>query len=104
MALISLMTISTMFEEEIPRLVPYSKTLGKESGLSNTSNRIWIVMVVKVELSDGTTYDASKNFDRLKKFIDGSELREARTPDELDVAEKKLRAFVSNLNSGEPSL
>jgi hypothetical protein len=96
-----LVSVPSVLEEEIPALVPFDAEAGKKSGLSNVSNRIWIVMVVKVETTKGTIYDASKKYRRLKQFIDELNVNGRMSPEELDLSEKKLRAFVSELNNSK---
>jgi len=73
-----------------------------EFGLSESNKKIWIALVTKVELFDGTTYDATSKYSRIKKFIDQiqNEEREAEDDDKapkLTSKEKetKLRNFIT---------
>jgi hypothetical protein len=69
--------------------------------LSENRKRIWIVIVTKVELSDGTFYDAKAKYTAIKKFIDqivneDYEAEDNGTP-RLTAEEKetKLRNFIA---------
>ena len=88
---------STLVNIDKKRLVAYEPKVARDSGIANPSNKIWLVMVVKVKLSDGTIYDTSKDFERLTKFIDELDLNATMSLEELNNAECKLRQFVSIL-------
>jgi hypothetical protein len=64
-------------------------------GFSKDRNRVWVVMVTKVKLADGTAYDVTPKFQELEKFLDNQ--RETAREDPLDVRIQKLRDFVSGL-------
>lgn len=63
--------------------------------LSENRKRIWVVIVTKVELYDGTTYDAKSKYTAIKKFIDQivNEDYEAEDTDapRLTAEEKEIR-------------
>jgi hypothetical protein len=73
-----------------------------EIGLSERNKKIWIALVTKVESYDGTTYDATSKYSRIKKFIDQiqNEAYEAEDDDEApkltyEEKETKLRNFIT---------
>jgi len=53
-------------------LTPFDGSSVFTKEVLKTSNRYWIAIVVKVKLSDGTTYDASKKFAALEKFAENN--------------------------------
>jgi len=62
-------------------------------------NKIWIGMVTKVKLSDGTTYDASKKFQELESFLDNQWELFAESKIDLDQRERNVREYVEKLMS-----
>jgi hypothetical protein len=98
MFFLPLMTISAddWLGERTEDLVTFDeKTIGKE--YLYPASKIWIAMVVKVKLSDGAVYDASKKYDELTKFL-YHQFEEYRSGTiDLDQREQKLRTFVDNL-------
>jgi len=86
-------------EEDIDD-APLELLKAQQWGIAPTRNRVFIAMVVKVKFSDGTTYDVSKKYGELRKFLDGLELVGLSTNDENGeqvAKEEKLRSFVSDL-------
>ena len=75
-------------------LIPYDQNKGLQSQVSHTSNKLWIVMVVRVKLSDGTVYDATKKYEQLEKFLESRPIAGA---EKLNKWERDLRQFVSKL-------
>jgi hypothetical protein len=65
--------------------------------LSDKVFDIWIVMVTKVTLADGTEYDAALNYEEIEDFTKGLELSNKMSPEEINLQEKKLRSFIANL-------
>lgn len=83
---------------EITELTDKSAT---EFKLSENRRRIWIVVVTKVELFDGTVYDATSIYTAIKKFVNQIQKEEYDTEDtgipKLTAEEKetKLRNFIA---------
>lgn len=95
---VPLMTISAddWLNERTENLVAFDeKNLGRS--VLRLSNKIWIVMITKVKLSDGTNYDASKKYDELEKFFDKQFDEYDSGQITMDEREQKLRTFVDNL-------
>ena len=69
--------------------------------LSEKRKRIWIVVVTKVELYDGTTYDATSKYTAIKKFIDQIPNEDYEAEDNgtplltAEEKEMKLRNFIT---------
>jgi len=91
---------SFVTSESFDRIEPDKKTAEK-LGFSNWRNRILILMVVKVKLADGTTYDASKQLKELttflSKFLDKFEDEIAK--EEIESQQQRVRDFVATLFS-----
>lgn len=96
-----LMTNWTLTDEDTAELIPFDEKKAAQSGIFYTSNKIWIVMVVKVKLSDGTTYDVSQKFELLNKFIDTLNLNSTMSAKELGIKEQQLRDFISKLMTSD---
>jgi hypothetical protein len=84
------------FEEKI-KILPFDDSLAKKSGITNITNKIWIVMIVKVKLSDGSNYDASQKFSLLSDFVEKPYSKVGMSPADLRTREQQLREFVSKL-------
>lgn len=84
-------------DEILDGLIPFDQNKGLQSHVSSPRNKIWIVMVVKVKLSDGTVYDATKKFEQLEKFLSEIDSTSIPSADRLNEREIKLREFVSKL-------
>ena len=94
---VPLMTFSSLYQDEDAEdLVAFEEQKAGKTIL-HWSNKIWLAMVVKAKLSDGTTYDASKKYNALKKFIDDQDENPSSSLAVLAAREQKLRQFVSNL-------
>jgi hypothetical protein len=91
---------SFVTSESFDRIEPDKKTAEK-LGFSNWRNRILILMVVKVKLADGTTYDASKQLEELttflSKFLD--KFDDEITKEEMESQQQRVRDFVATLFS-----
>ena len=94
-----LTTYDTLSGKNIGDLISFDKNYAEQSGISSKSNKIWIAMVVKVTLSNGTVYDVSEKFALLNRFIDELELNSSMSNEELNNKEKQLREFISQLKS-----
>ena len=95
---VPLMTFSSLYQDEdAENLVAFDEQKAGKSILQNWSSKIWLAMVVKVKLSDGTTYDASKKYNELKKFLDDQDENPSSSSAVLDPREQKLRQFASKL-------
>lgn len=91
------MTDYTIPDEERARIRPFNESLAQKSGILNIPNKIWIVMIVKVKLSDGSTYDVSQKFKSLSDFVEKPYSKVGMTEWELITREQQLREFVSKL-------
>ena len=82
-------------------LVEPDKKTADKLGFSNWRNRILILMIVKVRLDDGRTYDASKQLKELTAFLDKflNELDTDPTKEEIESQQQRVRDFVANLFS-----
>lgn len=75
--------------------------LAEKFKLSENRKRIWIVIVTKVELFDGTTYDAKAKYTDIKKFIDQMQNEDYEAEDNgtqrltAEEKETKLRNFIA---------
>ena len=69
-------------------------------GMGNGSRTIWILMVTRVELSNGRVYDRSNAFRSLQEFIDGLNFSEKPSDREFVQKEAALREFVAELEKG----
>jgi len=82
-------------------LVELDKKTADKLGFSNWKNRMLILMIVKVKLANGKTYDASKQLNELTtfldKFLDQSDT--GFTKDEVESQQQKVRDFVATLFS-----
>lgn len=75
-------------------LVPFDQNKALQTIVSQTKNKLWIVMIVKVKLSDGTVYDASEKYEQLNNYIKS---RSKAKKDDLHQWENDLRQFISKL-------
>lgn len=92
-------------EEELAQnSFPFDEARAKK--IFKNPNRLWIVMVVKAKLSDGTEYNASEVFARMNKFLqdnwdDFSETTEthgtAPSEEYVQRKEREVREFISKL-------
>jgi len=55
--------------EDVEDLAAFDGSSESTREVLKTSNRYWVAMVVKVRLSDGTVYDASKKFAALEDYV-----------------------------------
>ncbi len=93
---VPLMTMSRQDGREREPLATFD---GKAAGKSflYPKNKIWIAMVTKVKLSDGTTYDASKKYQELESFLYNQWELFAESEIDLDQYEQNVREFVEKL-------
>lgn len=97
MFFVPLMSMSARHGDDKDSLAPFEEKRAGE--ILYTKNRIWIAMVTKVRLSDGTTYDASKEYQELENFIDKQREEFESATINLDQRERNLREFVEKLMS-----
>lgn len=71
------------------------KKVGKT--VLHPANKIWIAMIVKAKLSDGTVYDASKKYDELTAFLNKQFDEYDSGQITMDEREQKLRDFINKL-------
>ncbi|QQS32974.1 MAG: hypothetical protein IPM50_15230 [Acidobacteriota bacterium] len=90
-------TYDALSSEKVIDVLPFDDSIARESGIMNVHNKIWIVMIVKVNLSDGSTYDASQKFRSLSDFVEKPYSKVGLTEGELITREQQLREFVSKL-------
>lgn len=86
--------MSALDDREKSMLGDYSAELAKEYGINPTLNRFWIVTVVKVRYSDGTTYDGTSRFKRLTEFIDALKVDKNLSPEQVLSTETRLKTFL----------
>ncbi len=91
------MTDYTIPDEEIAKIRPFNESLAQKSGILNAPNRIWIVMIVKVKLSDGSTYDASQKLKSLSDFLEKPYSKVGMSEGQLNTREQQLRGLFRNL-------
>jgi hypothetical protein len=88
----------SMFDEARMNIVQLGEKRAREFGFSEDKKRIWIVLVTKVELYDGTTYDATSRFSAIKEFIDqiqrSEDLLDDDAPRPFREKERKLQKFI----------
>jgi hypothetical protein len=87
----------TLGDKDVADLDPFNESLASKYGIINGPNRVWIIMVVKVKLSDGTVYDVLHKYDKLNDFINQPFPKSGMSNAEFDEREAKLRAFVADL-------
>ncbi len=90
---------STLADENKFEIVAFDEKRAVEFRLSEHRKRIWIVIVTKVELYDGTTYDATSKYSHITKFIEQIQNEEFEAEDEApkltaEEKETKLRNFI----------
>jgi hypothetical protein len=78
---------------------PFDLAMANKAGFTHASNRLWILMVVKVTLSDGSVYDVSHRYKKLSDHI-----MKLGPDDEIDGAalnnrEAQIRGQISSLMS-----
>jgi hypothetical protein len=93
-------SFSTLSDEDKLEIVELDEKRAAEFGLSEQRKRIQIVIITKVELYDGTTYDATSKYSLITKFIEQMQNEEYEAEDEapkLTAEEKeiKLRNFIT---------
>jgi hypothetical protein len=93
-------SFSTLPNENKFEIAEFSEKQAVEFGLSERCKRIWIVIVTKVELYDGTVYDATSKYFRIIKYIERIENEEFEADDETtklaaEEKEAKLRIFIN---------
>ena len=97
-----LMTYSTFNDSYVPAPL-LDDVSAKRVRFTNLSNKFWVAMIVKVKLSDGRTYDVTKNFKELEAFLRTQEIDIATPEVELKAAERRLRDYVATLMKAQPS-
>ena len=93
-----MMTFSSLADSEPFDLVEVNKKTADRLGFSSGRNRILILMIVKVKLSDGRIYDASKQLKKLEKFLDAIEF-DGATQEEVETHQQRVRDLVPTLFS-----
>jgi hypothetical protein len=97
-----LMSYSTFNDPYVPASL-LDDVSAKKVRFTNLSNKFWLAMVVKVKLSDGRTYDATKKFKELEAFLRSQEI-DIKTPElEQKAVEKRLREYVATLMKARPA-
>jgi hypothetical protein len=97
---VPLMTISSKDTELLDGLAAFDlKKVEKQ--IPPKLNRVWVAIVTKVKLSDGTTYDASKKYSRLLSFLDEMYEQERANGYDEDQRRNKLLSFTASLFSTE---
>ncbi|HEX6126462.1 MAG TPA: hypothetical protein VFZ23_13890 [Pyrinomonadaceae bacterium] len=97
-------SFSTLDEAKKSRMkiVHLDEEGAKKFKLSEEQKRVWIVLVTKVELYDGTTYDATARFRAIKEFVDQIKHSEYELEDDaprIPFSEKegRLHEFIANI-------
>ena len=95
--------ILSILDESRVTISPLSKDRVTSFKLSEDRKKIWIALVTKVTMYDGSVYDATSKFSAIKKFIDGIEYEDDLAAEDdapkLPFAEKekRLRDFLSEV-------
>lgn len=84
----------TLSDEEMANLDSFNLSLASKIGIISRPTRFWVVMVVNVRLSDGTTYDASHKFNQLSDFLNMPFSKVNMSATDLDQRESDLRSFL----------
>lgn len=92
-------SVFTSTDLQTGNLVPFDEGVAREAGITLYSNRIWIIFVTKVKLSDGSTYDATSKFNLLEKFCQELGLDSKMSEADLKVKEQRLNKFIADLLS-----
>lgn len=92
-------SFSTLRDENKFEITALDEKRAAEFKLSENRRRTYVVIVTKVELYDGTTYDATQTYSQIKKFTEQIETEELLADDEapkLTMEEKqtKLHNFI----------
>jgi len=90
-----LTTYSSLADSEPFDLVDLDKKTADKLGFSRLSNRILILMVVKVKLADGKTYDASRQFKALERFLTDLGDSDDTSKVEVERQKERIRSFIS---------
>jgi hypothetical protein len=88
-------------DDALDGLIPFDHNKGLQSHVTSPRNKIWIVMVVKVKLTDGTVYDATKKFEQLEKFLSEMDRTSMISAPRLKERETELREYISKLMTQE---
>lgn len=91
---------STFSDEDKVEIMKLDEKQAAEFGLSEKRKRVRVVIVTKVELYDGTKYDATSKYSRIKKFVEQIENEEYELDDDAprqtaEEKETKLRNFIA---------
>lgn len=88
----------SIWPENSMNLLPFHQNKDLQAQVSLTKNKLWIMMIIRVKLSDGTVYDVGSKYEQLDKFIaSGSKVK----PEDLQKWETDLREYVSKLMTAE---
>jgi hypothetical protein len=76
---------------ELLEVLEFDENVFRRRFSSSRPKDIWIVMVTKVELSDGSVYDVSAKYRAIEKFVEQIDFNR------IDVAEaeRRLDSFIS---------
>jgi hypothetical protein len=85
-------------------LQPFDDRRAKELGFPKLMDRIWIAMVVKAEMSDGTIYDATAKFKELEEFVEKLWRNKPTNDEDIEIRTQKLRKFVDGFMSTTKSV
>lgn len=91
------MILPTISGADTKNLTPFNEKEATKLGITDLSNKIWVIMIVKVKMSNGVIYDATDKYKKLEKFLDDLNLSNTMSIKESKLKEQKLRHFVSNL-------
>jgi hypothetical protein len=103
-------SFSTLSDQDKLEIIELDEKRVAEFGLSEKRKRVRIVIVTKVELYDGTKYDATSKYSRIKKFVEQIENEEYEAEDDApkssaEEKETKLRNFITEeIQKGEKPL
>jgi hypothetical protein len=87
-------------EREVELVNVDGSTVGK-LGLTNKPKNVWIIVITKVELSDGSIYDITPQYKEIEKATERLEVNSKMSPSEVEDKENELNRLIKEIMAKE---
>ncbi len=86
---------STLSNEDQLEFLEFNEKVFRDQELRTRPKDIWIVIVTKVEMADGTIYDISSKYEDVERFVKKLGITSDRSYTDILAKESELQEFIS---------
>lgn len=88
-------SFSTLNNENELKFIDFDEGLVTKLRLSDHPKNIWIILVTKAELSDGTIYDITSKYETIEKYVQNLKVSPKMSLFEIGIKERELGDYIS---------